>query len=77
MKRFINTPFFRMIKTDTNVMLVSVEDEYDAFVIFVLKESISRRTQIERAAYRNALVYTQTKLVSLLEIQEKKAHKQL
>jgi hypothetical protein len=77
MKRFINTPFFCMIKTDPNVMSVSVEDEYDAFVIFVLEESIRGCTQIERTAYRNALVYTQTRLVNLLEIPEKKAHKQL
>jgi hypothetical protein len=72
MKRFINTPFFCMIKTDPNVMFASVEDEYDAFVTFVLDESIKECSQIEKVAYRNALVYTQTKLAGLLEIPEKK-----
>jgi hypothetical protein len=72
MKRFINTPFFCLIKAEQNNIMSYIEDKYDAFVIFILEESVKESPQKEKLACRNALVYTQTKLIRLLEISEKK-----
>jgi hypothetical protein len=77
MKRFINTPFFCLIKAEQNSLISSLEDKYDAFVIFILEELTKEYSQKEKLACRNALVYTQTKLIRLLEISEKKAYKRL
>jgi hypothetical protein len=72
MKRFINTPFFCLIKTDRNPSLSSLEEKYDAFAFFVSGES----SGMEGPDCLKALIYTQTELESLLEESEKKAYGQ-
>jgi hypothetical protein len=77
MKKFISTPFFRKIKTDPHVLLSSVEAEYDAFALLLFKESSRKSSQNEKLACYSALIYTHTEFASLLEVSEKKAHRQL
>jgi hypothetical protein len=72
MKRFI-TPFFGLIKTDQNLILSSVEDEYDEFALFLYKESSKKSSGKKKLACYNALVYTHTELDYLLEVIEKKS----
>jgi hypothetical protein len=72
MKRFVNTAFFRMVKTDPNVLSSSVEDEYEAFAVFISEEL----SGMKRLDCIKALIYTQTELENLLEVSEKKAYRQ-
>jgi hypothetical protein len=74
MKRFINTSFFGLIKTDQNFILSSVEDKYDEFALLLCKEVSKKSSGKKNLACYNALVYTHTEFVSLLEVSKKKSH---
>jgi hypothetical protein len=65
MKRFIN-----LIKKDQNFLLSSVEDKYDEFALFLYKESSKKSSGKEKLAWYNALVYTHTELVCLVDVSE-------
>jgi hypothetical protein len=68
MKRFSETEFFILIKTNKNVLLPSVEQAYDEFVVFLCSEYYVMKP----VAYRNALVYIREELIYLSKVLEKK-----
>ncbi|MDR0603716.1 MAG: hypothetical protein LBG80_05355 [Bacteroidales bacterium] len=71
MKRFIQTQFVILIKTNKNVSLSTLEQAYDEFAEFLCTEC----TVMDSTICRNALVYTRVELISLTKMLEKKAIK--
>jgi hypothetical protein len=74
MKRFVNTAFIRMVKTDPNPPLSSLEEKYDAFAASIFERPFKKLPEKGKLSYHDALVYTHTELVGLLS--EKKVCKQ-
>jgi hypothetical protein len=70
MKRFSQTKFLFLIKTNNNVLLSSLEQAYDEFAFFVFAEY----AVMKPIAYHNALVYTWAELLYLSKVLEKKAY---
>jgi hypothetical protein len=68
MKRFIQTEFFILIKTNKNVPLSYMEQAYDEFTLSVF----AGYNVMRRMAYRNALIYTREELIVLSKSIEKK-----
>lgn len=68
MKRFVNTKFFRtvqeMSQQDATIDLRKLKSMYDEFVVFVFSEYSSFQND---TAYRNSLVFTNSKLISIMK----------
>jgi hypothetical protein len=73
MKQFTTTKFVLALKdafqkgNDVNTQVM--EKEYDKFAILLLTDTALSN---DRAAYRNALIYTRAELTSLAEVSKKK-----